>query len=74
MLMNNPQTGHVPMTGTSPLRDGTCGLGERRDMGGETPPYRGVSRVSRLRARVPLQASRCPVPVWLVAATQWRLK
>lgn len=41
------------MTGTLPHRDGTCGLGERRDIRGETPPFRGVSRLSRLVARVP---------------------
>src|SRR6185437_16033622 len=36
--MINPQTGHVPMTGTFTYRDGTCGLGERRDMGGGDTP------------------------------------
>ena len=42
------------MTGTLTYRDGTCGLGERRDMGGETPPFRGVS---------PCVPSTSPCPV-----------
>jgi hypothetical protein len=54
--VNQHQTGHVPLTGTLPLQTGHAGKAGKRDIRGETPPYRGVSRLSRLLARVPFRA------------------